>query len=147
MRSFLVKDKHPTIRWGMLPDGIMFEGKVPTGFGLAIVPGPEYIVIDVDRHGKIDGFDNIPKYILAELEKTLNYSTKNNGKHYWLKYTGNEVLPNKTSGKGSDLRTDKGYVVWYNDKPFDEVESEIKETSDILNKWIEKSFKYVQNEV
>lgn len=144
MRSFLVKNKQPLVKWGMIPDGIMYKGIIPDNFDLAIVPGPEYIIIDVDRHGDKDGFDSIPNDILTELEKSFNYDTKNNGKHYFLKYTGNVNLPNKGSGTGMDLRTEKGYVVFYPRDDFKKHEYKIKKTSKELNSWIENTFYYVK---
>lgn len=143
MKSFLVRNKRPLIKWGRLPSNIFFEGKVPEGFSLAITPSKGYIVLDVDRHGTLDGFDFIPPHIKKELEESLNYKTKNNGKHYWLKYTGDKELPNKTSGKGIDLRTHNGYVVWYLKNDVRHHLDEIKETSLVLNNWIEDLFFFV----
>lgn len=142
MRSFLLRGKLPIIKWGSLPDNTFFEGKLPEGYSLAICPSGniKYIILDVDKHGDIDGFDFIPIDILCELERTLNYKTKNNGKHFWLKHTGNITLANKPSGLGIDLRTDKGYVVWYPEKDVRSRISEIKETSKELNEWLEKLF-------
>ena len=130
MRSFLVKDKVPICKWGMLPENTFYEGVVPIGYKLAISPGDNYIVIDVDVDDKKSkfGFDNIPgfpyldrnpplhiKYnIFKELEQTYNYSTKRGGRHYWLRYTGELDLPNKASNLDIDLRVGKkGYVVYY----------------------------------
>lgn len=142
MRSFLLKEKTPICRWGILPDGVMYKGKVPEGYNLAIVPGPEYIILDVDRHKGKDGFKHIPPNILEELEETFNYVTKNNGKHYWLKYTGNKVLGNKTSGFSSDLRTDKGYVAYWHTEPIEECLHLIKKTSPQMNEYLEELFSY-----
>lgn len=144
MRSFLVKNKQPLTKWGLLPDGIMYKGKVPSGYNLAIVPGPEYIIVDVDRHGDVNGFDTIPEDIFEELEQTFHYPTKNNGVHYWLKYSGNHKLGNKTSGKGQDLRTNVGYVVWYPKTTIYDHIHEIKTTSPTLNKWLEEMFGYIK---
>lgn len=144
MRSFLLKNKFPIVKWGSIPEGIMFKGKVPEGYNLAISPTPGYVVIDVDvdiEKGK-NGFNNIPKVVLKELESTLNYSTKRGGKHYWIKYSGIRPLGNKTSNKSIDLRTNKGYVVWWNDKPIEDCVGDIKESSTRLNNWIEKLFSY-----
>jgi hypothetical protein len=140
MRSFLLKDKKPIVKWGMIPDETYFEGTVPEGYGLATTPHFPYIILDVDNHGDINGIENIPTLILMELYDTLNYPTKNNGRHYWLKYTGNKGLMNKTSGLGIDLRTDKGYVKWYLDKDIRSYITLIKETSPKLNTWLEKLF-------
>lgn len=145
MRSFLLKEKIPICKWGLIKDGTMYQGAVPSGYNLAIVPGPEYIIVDVDRHGHKDGFKHIPTNILKELEKTFNYTTKNNGKHYWLKYSGNSNLGNKTSGKSSDLRTDKGYVAYWHNEPIENCLHRIKETSPQLNNWLEESFSYKVN--
>ena len=147
MKSFLVKNKRPVIRWTRLPNGIFYEGAVPNGFDLAIAPSGNYIIIDIDRHGDIDGFDNIPKELEKELSETYNYPTKNNGVHYWFKYTGTDSLANKTSGLGIDLRcahpiTGKalGYVVYYPRDDFRTHLNEINETSEEMNEWIESLF-------
>jgi len=140
MKSFLLKEKTPIVKWSLVPDNIFFEGKVPDGYQLAICPSENYIILDIDRHGEIDGFDNIPFCIEVELEKTLNYSTKNNGKHYWLKYTGDKFLRNKASGLGFDLRTNRGYVVWYLEGDVRSHLYEIKETSNKLNEFLELHF-------
>jgi len=145
MKSFLTLKKTPLIKWGSLPNNTFFEGKLPEGYSLAVCPG-EYIVLDVDRHGDVNGFSNLPPLIHAELLDTYQYKTKNNGKHYWLKYTGDKVLANKASGQGIDLRVGyKGYVVYYPAKDGDDIRKhvdEIQETSVELNLWLEKLFSY-----
>jgi hypothetical protein len=140
MKSFLLKDKKPQVKWGMIPDEIYFEGNIPEGYGLAICPHNPYIILDIDKHGEIDGFSNIPHLIMMELDKSFYYNTKNNGRHVWLKYTGDKHLLNKTSGLGIDLRTSSGYVKWYLDKDIRAYIHLIKETSPKLNKWLEKLF-------
>ena len=159
MRSFLLLEKQPIAKWGLLPNGVMYKGEVPPGYNLAIVPGPEYIILDVDRHKGKDGFKYIPDYpkivkfifkilrikklsIFDELEQTFNYKTKNNGKHYWLIYTGNKILGNKTSGFHSDLRTHKGYVAYWHTVPIEECTHLIKETSPQMNEYLESLFSY-----
>ena len=143
MKSFLLKEKVPIIRWKYIPDNIYFEGEIPTGFQLAVSPSDKYIVIDVDNHGDIDGFSNVPMLVQAELNTSLNYATKNNGRHYWFVYTGNKPLGNKTSGLGIDLRVGgKGYVVWYDLRDIRDCLHLIRETSDNLNRWLEKLFSY-----
>ena len=142
MRSFLLREKTPVARWGLLPNGTMYQGILPDGYNLAIVPGPEYVVLDVDRHGDKDGFKYIPSYVLKELEETFNYKTKNNCKHYWLKYTGDKALGNKTSGLHSDLRTEKGYVAYWGTEPIEECLHRIRRSSPQLNEWLEGLFCY-----
>lgn len=142
MKSFLLRGKQPIIKWGMLPNNVFFEGKLPEGYSLAVSPSKGYIIIDVDKHGNQDGFKNIPHNLRNELHKTLNYSTKNNGMHFWFKYSGNKPLANKASGLGIDLRTHKGYVVWYPKQDIRECLITIKTTSQELNKWIETLFSY-----
>ena len=143
MKSFLLNGKRPIIRWGNLPDNTFFEGKVPEGYSLAVTPSEGYVVIDVDRHGSEDGFKNIPWNIKQELDKSLHYNTKNKGAHYWLKYTGNKPLGNKTSGLSIDLRTHKGYVVWYPQQDVRYCISAVKESSKTMNRWLEELFSYV----
>jgi hypothetical protein len=140
MRSFLLKKKKPIVKWGMIPDGVMFQGKVPEGYNLAISPHDPYIILDVDMHGDISGFDSIPENINFQLAQTLKYGTKNDGFHYWLKYTGDKKLMNKASGLGIDLRTSKGYVVWYPKENIEDMVQYISETSPLLNEWLEKLF-------
>ena len=140
MKSFLLLDKKPICKWGMIPDETYFEGEIPQGYSLAICPNSPYIIVDVDRHGEIDGFENIPKHLIKELFFSLSYTTKNNGFHIWLKYTGNETLLNKSSKLGIDLRTNKGYVKWYLDKDIRSYKHLIKESSPELNVWLEKLF-------
>ena len=143
MKTFLLKNKKPLVNWGLLPDNVFFEGRVPEGYSLAICPGKGFIVLDVDRHGSVDGFDNIPKEILEILDKTFNYNTKNNGKHYWFKYTGDKILANKTSGLGFDLRVEnKGYVVYYKTDDIRNNIDKIQFTTPILNIWLETFFSY-----
>jgi len=140
MKSFLLRDKKPTVKWSMVPDEIYFEGDVPEGYGLAICPHDPYVILDIDKHGEIDGFSNIPSNISEELKTHFGYPTKNNGRHIWLYYTGTEVLMNKASGLGIDLRTSKGYVKWYLDNDIRKYIHLINPTSDVLNNWLNNLF-------
>lgn len=141
MKSFLVKDKKPTIKWGMLPDEIYFENEVPLNYKIAVCPNEPYVILDIDRHNDIDGLKNIPQKIKEELFNThFYYQTKNNGYHVWLKYTGNKILLNRTSKLGIDLRTHNGYVIWYLDKDIRSYIHLVKDTSENLNLWLEKLF-------
>lgn len=141
MRSFLLKGKQPTVKWGRIPSNIYFEGKIPQGYGLAISPSDPYVILDIDRHGKLNGFTNVPKELEEELyNKHFNYKTKNSGLHVWLKYTGNKTLINRASGLGIDLRNSRGYVRWYLDKDIRSYIHQVKETSSELNTWLEKLF-------
>ena len=143
MKEFLVRNKKPICKWGSLQKGTKFRGAIPYGYDLGIAPEDDYIVVDVDRHGDKDGFTKIPVDIKEELDKTFNYPTKNNGQHFWLRYTGNKKLPNKTSGIGIDLRCrGLGYVVFYKKGNFNDYLHEINKTSENLNKWIEEVFCY-----
>ena len=144
MRSFLVINKKPIIKWSQLPDNTFFEGKIPEGYSLGISPSKGYIIIDVDKHNGKNGFKKIPNHLVEELEFTLNYPTKNKGRHYWFKYTGNKDLMNKSSKLGIDLRTEKGYVVWYLDEDIRSWEYQIQETSKELNEWLEEHFTFKQ---
>lgn len=141
MKSFLLKDKSPILKWGQIPDEYYFEGDIPEGYAIGISPSAPYIILDVDRHGSISGFDNIPMVIQAQLDFHFSYPTKNNGRHYWLKYTGTQHLMNKTSGLGIDLRTNRGYVRWYMPGDIRDYIEEVKPTDPLLNEWLEKLFK------
>ena len=144
MKSFLCKGKRPVIRWSLLPDETFFEGPLPEGYSLAVMPSQGVIVVDIDRHGTIDGFDNIPIELYDELKATLSYPTKNDGMHCWFQYTGSKPLANKASGQGIDLRVGcKGYVIWYPNEDVRDNMHFINPTSALMNKWLEKLFSYV----
>lgn len=140
MKSFLLKGKQPILKWGQVPDEIYFEGEIPQGYSLAITPNAPYVIVDVDQHGQINGFDHLPTDIKSILEKSLNYPTKNNGRHYWIKYTGSKKLMNKASGLGIDLRTENGYVKWYLPTDIRDYKYLIKDSTEHLNEWLEKLF-------
>jgi hypothetical protein len=152
MKSFLLKNGVPIIKWGSLKDGILFQGKIPNGYDLAIAPTPGYIIIDVDNKNGKCGSKNVPKELLIEFGSTFNYNTENGGFHYWFKYTGSEKLPNTTSKLSIDLRVgasdgnNGGYAKWHPRDSYgimDCIDS-IKESSVELNEWIEGVFKYVK---
>ena len=147
MRSFLLNNNKPLVKWGLISDFNLYEGDIPEGFDLAINPHYPYIIIDVDRHKK-NGCLNIPSNLKKELESTLNYPTKRNGRHYWFYYTGNKTLINKASNLGIDLRTGNideyngGYVKWHprNTMRIEDVLWQAKQTSIKMNKWLESLF-------
>lgn len=155
MKSFLLRNGKPLIKWGLLPDNTLYNGKIPEGYDLAVNPHQPYIIVDVDRHGKKDGFLNIPKHLKSELDSTLHYPTKNNGMHYWFYYTGNRTLANKASNLGIDLRTGNkkftktewtngGYVKWHprNTMNIVDVLYKAKQSSLELNSWLEEIFSH-----
>lgn len=150
MKTFLLKGKQPIIKFSMLPDNTFFEGTIPDGYSLAICPSNErQIVVDVDkREGGKNGFNSIPKNILKELEKTFNYPTKSGGKHFFLNYTGLELLKNTSTLEGIDLRIGKnkktgnngGYVRYNHPEDIRNCLHFINNTSLELNKWLELLF-------
>ena len=146
MISFLVKGKAPIVKWGSIPSGVLFKGEIPEGYKLAVSPPEGIVILDVDTHDGVDGFQSIPEWATKELNNTVNYPTKNNGRHYWLKYTGTTSLGNKSSGVGLDLRTHRGYVVYYPSVKYaptaEEVLSGVQDTSPAMNEWLESLFGY-----
>lgn len=140
MRTFLLKDKSPILKWKHIPEESYFEGEIPEGYSLAVSPNNPYIILDIDKHGDINGFDNIPSEYLLDLSQHFCYDTKRDGRHYWLKYTGGKTLINRASGLGIDLRNNRGYAKWYLDGDIRDYIHEIKETSPHLNSWIESLF-------
>jgi len=48
MKTFLLKEKVPIVKWGNIPDETYFEGDVPEGYSLAISPSNGFIIVDVD---------------------------------------------------------------------------------------------------
>lgn len=143
MKTFLLKEKVPIVKWGNIPDETYFEGNVPEGYSLAISPSNGFIIVDVDvdKEKSKNGFLNIPIDILEELEQTFNYSTKRGGKHYWFFYTGNIELMNKPSGFDIDLRVgQKGYVRYPHYQDIRLCLHKINNTSHQLNSWLIKLF-------
>lgn len=141
MRSFLTKNKRPICKWGNIPQEIYFEGNIPEGYKICVNPHDPYCIIDIDNKGEgKNGFDNLPSELLLELQNHFSYNTPSGGKHVWIKYSGNKKLLNRTSDLFIDLRTEKGYVCWYDDRDVRECMSLIKESSKELNEWLEKVF-------
>lgn len=149
MKSFLCKNKRPIVKWTKVPHGVFYQGSVPDGYSLAVCPSPGTIIVDVDRHGDKDGFLHIPQELKEELSETFNYPTKNNGQHYWFNYSGLKILANKPGGCGIDLRTHKGYVIWYSEYDIKDLVWEdpsntkglsVNKTSEKMNAWLEGLF-------
>jgi hypothetical protein len=149
VKSFLLRNGSPTCKWGSIPSGYYFEGEIPEGYNLAVSPTDEYIVVDVDCKNGKNGFDNILMDILVELNESYHYNTKSGGAHYWLKYSGTGLLKNTSTKYGIDLRIGAkdgncgGYVKFWPALKGDDIRNhieEIKESSLIMNEWLEKLF-------
>lgn len=146
MKSFLLKDNKPIVKWSMVPNNTFFEGAIPEGYALAVAPSENYIVLDVDNKNGKNGFINIPNKQFLELDKTFNYYTKSGGKHYFLKYTGNKTLLNTSTKLALDLRIGSkpknagGYVRYYHHTDIRQCIHLINETSIDLNLWLESLF-------
>lgn len=138
MKSFLLKDKKPLTKWGLIPDGWFFEGVVPEGYALAVCPSP-FIVLDVDIKDGKNGLENIPETVLNKLNETYNYPSKS-GRHYWIKYTGDKKLLNRSTSLGLDLRTESGYVKWYPKEDVRTITDKIINSDEELNVWLESLF-------
>ena len=146
MKSFLLRNGTPIIKWGSLKDNIFYEGVIPEGYALAVCPSDNYIILDVDVKNNKNGFENIPHLIQIELDKSFNYKTKSGGAHYWLEYTGNKLLKNTSTEFGLDLRIGAkkgkagGYVKYHHNVDIRLCIHLINKTSEELNKWLEKLF-------
>jgi len=146
MKTFLLKDNVPVIKWGMLPDNTFYEGIIPEGYALAACPSDNIVILDVDNKNGKCGWENIPHVINIELSETFHYFTKSGGAHYWIRYTGNKVLKNTSTKLGLDLRigakgsNSGGYVKYHHNVDVRECVHLIKESSEKLNKWLEKLF-------
>jgi hypothetical protein len=147
MKSFLLnKENKPTLPWGSIPQGFFFEGPIPENYHLAVAPSENMVILDVDVKNGKNGYSNIPTFVMMELEKTFNYETKSGGGHYFMIYTGNKKLINRATSLGLDLRIGPrngncgGYVKYYHNVDIRECEHLIKETSLLLNTWLEKLF-------
>ena len=146
MKSFLLKDNKPIVKWSMILNNTFFEGAIPEGYALAVAPSENYIILDVDNKNGKNGFINIPNKQFLELDKTFNYYTKSGGKHYFLKYTGNKTLLNTSTKLALDLRIGSkpknagGYVRYYHHTDIRQCIHLINETSSELNQWLEELF-------
>lgn len=139
MRTFLLFDNQPVLKWGQIPPHIMFKGKVPQDFDLAVSMDDNYVILDVDVKGSKNGFDHIPKDVLDALNETFNYKTKSGGSHFWIQYRGNKKLLNRATKFGLDLRTSDGYVKYpLKDDPVVHLDS-VKHHS-IIDEFLESLF-------
>jgi hypothetical protein len=151
MKSFLLKDNKPIIKWGLVPNETYFEGEVPEGFALAVSPSENIVILDVDNKNGKNGFNHIPVSIRSELENTFHYDTKSGGAHFWVRYTGNKTLLNTSTKYGLDLRIGAkpgnagGYVKYHHNVDIRKCKDLIKESSIGLNKWLESLFLGVNN--
>jgi hypothetical protein len=149
MRSFLLKNGIPVIKFSMLPDNVFFVGEPPVGFDIAVSTTDEKtVIIDVDVKNGKNGYNHIPLEIIDELEQSFWYHSKSGGGHYYFHYTGNKLLRNGTTNFGIDLRIGPnkatgnagGYVRYYHNVPIQECMHLIKSTSKELNEWLEALF-------
>lgn len=150
MKSFLLYNNVPQVKWSLIPDNCFYEGELPKGkYALAVCPTNEkQMILDVDVKNGKNGFKYIPKTILAKLKSTFNYSTKSGGHHYFMNYTGNKILKNTSTSKGLDLRIGAnkktknagGYVKYNGSIPVKQIEPLIKSTSPRINLFLEKLF-------
>ena len=154
MKSFLLKNNLPTIKFSRIPDNIFFEGSLPgPEYSLAVCPTNEkMVVVDIDcKEGKVNGYDHIPPNILEELLRSYNYETKSGGRHIFLHYTGNKLLKNCATEYSIDLRIGAnketgnagGFVVYYEAQKGKDIRDHIhliKETSNEVNLFLENLF-------
>lgn len=151
MKSFLLKENKPIVKWGLIPDETYFEGTIPEGYALAVCPSANIVILDVDNKNGKCGYENIPMLIQMELDNTFHYKTKSGGAHYWVEYTGNKELLNTSTKYGLDLRIGAkpgnagGYVKYHHNIDIRECRHLIKKSSDKLNKWLESLFMGVNN--
>lgn len=146
MKSFLLKNNKPIVKWGLIPDETYFEGPIPEGYSLAVCPSENIVILDVDNKNGKNGFNHIPINIRGELENTFHYNTKSGGGHYWIKYTGNKELLNTSTKYGLDLRIGAksgnagGYVKYHHNVDIRKCKHLIKSSSEQLNIWLESLF-------
>jgi hypothetical protein len=79
---------------------------------IGVVPGPEYVVIDIDSY-KPQGRDSAIK---LNPPSTLGVKTARGGLHLWYKHPGGGEIGNQTKEweskyPGIEIRADKGYVL------------------------------------
>jgi hypothetical protein len=153
MKSFLLKNNTPIIKWSLIPNETYFEGVVPDGYDLAVCPSDSIVILDVDVKNEKNGYQFIPGFIMDEIQLTFNYNTKSGGAHYWIKYTGDKVLMNTSTKYGLDLRIGAkdnnagGYVKYNYTIDIRHCKHLIKDSSNDLNLWLESLFCGVKNKV
>jgi hypothetical protein len=146
MKSFLLKNNKPIVKWGMIPDNVFYEGIIPEGYALAVAPSNNVVVLDVDLKKDKNGYSHIPMLIMEELINTFHYKTKSGGAHFWINYTGSKTLINRATSLGLDLRVgarkgnNGGYVKWHDTTDIRECEHLILNSSEKLNDWLETLF-------
>ena len=146
MKSFLLKNGTPIVKWGLIPNNTFYIGEIPEGYALAVCPSENIVILDVDNKNGKNGFNHIPSNIYFELRETFNYQTKSGGAHYWIEYTGDKTLLNTSTSKGLDLRIGAkpgncgGYVKYHHNVDIRECVHLIKESSNELNLFLEKLF-------
>jgi len=151
MKSFLLRNNAPTVKWSLVPNDCFYEGSVPNGYSLAVCPSENIVIIDVDVKNGKNGFLNIPDKQFLELEKTFNYYTGSGGKHYFIKYTGGKTLMNTSTPLGLDLRIGAksgnagGYVRYQHHTDIRQCIHLIKDSSNELNIWLESLFCGINN--
>ena len=151
MKTFLLKNNKPIIKWSLLPNNIFYEGSLPgPEYALAVSPTNEkMVVVDIDcKPGKENGYSNIPEDVFNEMLQSFHYKTKSGGMHVFLNYTGDKVLKNCATKLAIDLRigpnektkNSGGYVKYYHTKDIRECIHLIKPTTPLLNEFLEKLF-------
>ena len=146
MKSFLLKSNKPIVKWGQLKNNTFYEGVVPEGFALAVAPSGNYVVVDVDVKNGKNGYEFIPSLVLLELKETFWYKTKSGGAHFWLEYSGDKTLVNRATQYGIDLRIGAskascgGYVKYNHSTDIRECVHLIKQTTPLVNKFLERLF-------
>jgi len=91
VKSFLLNSENkPVVRWGLIPDGVFYEGTIPEGYSLATCPSGNIVILDIDAKNGKNGYEHIPHLVQIELDNTFNYKTKSGGGHCWIAYTGDK---------------------------------------------------------
>ena len=154
MKSFLLKNGTPIVKWGLIPNNTFYIGEIPEGYALAVCPSENIVILDVDEKNGKSGHKHIPKYSkfkkfifkLFKIQKTDILNELKNTFHYWVKYNGNKVLLNTSTKYGLDLRIGAktgncgGYVKYQHNVDIRECVHLIKESSNELNLFLEKLF-------
>lgn len=147
MKSFLLNSENkPIVKWGLIPNGVFYEGTIPEGYSLATCPSGNIVILDIDNKNGKNGYEHIPHLVQIELDNTFNYKTKSGGGHCWISYTGDKVLKNTSTELGLDLRVGAkgsnsgGYVRYHYSVDIRQCTHLIKDSSEHLNKWLEKLF-------
>ena len=88
-------------------------GNTLVNFGIATGEVSDLIVLDVDRHGLVDGMDTLKEWESKHgaLPPTVRVLTGGGGEHIYFRYPKGHRVPSRRVGAGIDMKADGGIVL------------------------------------